>query len=366
MKFVYLVQGQADRIVGYFHLNERKNAYALFLSYDIRIDGALYFPDSTWAEGRNLLLEKAKEKFNGVTYYIFVDDDTEFYLGNWSKLESELQQYKPLLAVPVFDRTAKKILPYPLFPIQRFSFHDEQLLAIDSKVIEEGIVTPYQTQFDDLHWWATCRLQQILIHHFYSKNAIQLNSVRVANLQHDRYLIKNHSDEHYREEVLQYCRLKYGNSVKDIDKNISRFLLFIKTLRYIFFSKNGYKSLSLKAIFSQVLISFQRENVVSIDKLLGTINSNDGPFILYGFGDIGQKIYYALNEKEHYKIPLVVDKKAFEGNLTIGNVTVKSPINITNYENPIIVVATLSFKREIMSYLIHSLGIDKSRLVFIY
>jgi len=59
---VYLVQGESYLVKEYYHLQERDNADAIFLTYDRQIDGAVYFPNSTWTEGRNKLLAAARKK----------------------------------------------------------------------------------------------------------------------------------------------------------------------------------------------------------------------------------------------------------------------------------------------------------------
>ena len=73
--FIYLVQGKSEYISKFFFLQERKRAHALFLTYDAKVEGALYLPESTFAQGRNKLLIEAEKLKNNYLYYIFLDDD---------------------------------------------------------------------------------------------------------------------------------------------------------------------------------------------------------------------------------------------------------------------------------------------------
>jgi len=69
--FLYLIQGRSDLIKNYLNLVNRDNADAIFLTYDKQIDEAIFFPNSTWAQGRNKILEIALEK-EDYLYYILV------------------------------------------------------------------------------------------------------------------------------------------------------------------------------------------------------------------------------------------------------------------------------------------------------
>ena len=176
--FVYLVQGQRERIAGYQHLADRERADALFLTYDHPLDGAIYFPRSTWAEGRNRLLEAARQQ-GPYRYYIFSDDDAAFDRGEWQTLEDGLLAVRPAIGVPVVRRT--RDTPIRGLSHQVFMANDEQVMAFHDNVVADGLVLPYQTQFDDLHWWATCTVQQTLIQAFYFGSAMQFNHVVVRN-----------------------------------------------------------------------------------------------------------------------------------------------------------------------------------------
>ena len=185
-KFIYLVQGQADRVRNYLHLAERKQSDALFLTYDrfLEGEGSTFLPHSSWAEGRNRLLNLAQQR-GTYLYYIFCDDDISFIRGDWSKFEEQLVALKPAIGVPVVPKT--KSYTFRCIDHQIFVINDEQLMAFHHEVIADALVLPYQRQFDDIHWWIACEIQEILIQRFYSSGAVQFNCIEIANDCHGRY-----------------------------------------------------------------------------------------------------------------------------------------------------------------------------------
>ena len=56
---LYLVQGQANLVQSYLDLYGRVSSDAIYLTYDKPMEGAIYFPNSTWSEGRNRLLKES-------------------------------------------------------------------------------------------------------------------------------------------------------------------------------------------------------------------------------------------------------------------------------------------------------------------
>ena len=126
-RLIYLMQGRSDLVETYFHLADRENADALFLTYDKEIENAIFFPNSKWSEGRNKLLEIAKNK-GEYDYYIFCDDDISFKRGSWDEFEFLLLKYRPAIAHPLFIPKAAKT-PLPYLEKQPFCVADQQFMA---------------------------------------------------------------------------------------------------------------------------------------------------------------------------------------------------------------------------------------------
>ena len=196
-KVIYLVQGQSEYILNYFHLKERKDVDCIFITYDKEIDGVGYFPNSTWGEGRNYLLQKALESGKDYQYYIFLDDDVRFLEGSYGAFEKQLLKYKPAIAVPVFvPKTKITIMGFnswftnrfvPLRIHQQCRFADAQFIAFHRDVIEDRLVVPLQTHFDKVSWYATSSTQQLLMFNLYKKYILQFNTIKVQNASHRDY-----------------------------------------------------------------------------------------------------------------------------------------------------------------------------------
>ena len=184
--FIYLVQGQSGRVANYRHLAARKQADALFLTYDTPLEGegALFLPRSSWAEGRNRLLELARQR-GAYRYYIFCDDDIAFVRGGWGEFEAQLLAFEPAIGVPVVPKTVKYTLAW--LAHQVFRINDEQLMAFHHEVVADALVLPYQRQFDAVHWWIACEIQQALVQRFYPRGAVQFNGIEIANDCRARY-----------------------------------------------------------------------------------------------------------------------------------------------------------------------------------
>lgn len=245
--FIYLVQGQKELVGKCLELDERAHADAIFLTYDESLDGAIYYPDSTWAEGRNRLLEAALEK-GEYLYYIFCDDDIAFKKGSWSLLEENLLKYLPAIAVPVFPRTRLNILKFPRLEGQPFFVNDEQLLAFHRDVVHDRLTLPYQTQFDKINWWVSCEIQQILIQNFYPNGAIQFNRIQVENTCKERYNHKHDNDKSFRKIVQQWL----GKQFK-IDYRLTSFYnpprlhqIYFRLILFLFNNLLGRKQWQVK------------------------------------------------------------------------------------------------------------------------
>ena len=197
-KFVYLIQGESTLIKKFFILKNRPDIDVILLTYDQKVDGAVYLPNSTWGEGRNLLLEKALASPEIYDYYIFLDDDIRFHKGSYELFEQQLVKYAPAIAFPVFQPKTvdtvlgigpsclgKYFLPFSDYQICRLA--DAQFIAFHRHVIEDGLVIPLHTQFDEISWWCTSSTQQILIFNFYGNSTLQFNSIVVANDSHRAY-----------------------------------------------------------------------------------------------------------------------------------------------------------------------------------
>lgn len=234
---LYLLQGQAENLEKYFCQLNRSDIDALYLTYDYEIDEAIFLPNSTWAEGRNKLLEEAI-KLSAYKYYIFCDDDVEFKEGGFKKFEDNLLKYNPLVAVPIVPRSKHTVIKALDGTFQSFLFNDEQMIAFHEKVVKDRVVIPYYLQFDSLHWWATCQIQEILIQTFYPYDSIQFNDVEIDNKFHDRYKSNETNENDFRLKIREWLDDQFVAGYTDIVERHKRHNL--KTLLKIVYRSIGY------------------------------------------------------------------------------------------------------------------------------
>ena len=239
--FVYLIQGESKNLGKYESLKKDINRDIIMLTYDEKIDDAIFFPNSTWAEGRNKLLSEA-QKLGSYEYFIFCDDDIEFISGDFALFEKHLEQYRPAVGVPTVPRTEKTIIKLFRNSYQSFLFNDEQMIAFHKDVIESSLVMPYYLEFDHVHWWATCQIQEILIQTFYGNNSIQFNDIKIDNLCHDRYDSEESGESLFRGKIRQWLSTQFSGNYTDIREKYKRgklkfkyrLLIIIKTLVFKF------------------------------------------------------------------------------------------------------------------------------------
>ncbi len=248
------MQGRSDLIDRYQHLSTRSNADAIFLTYDKKIENAIFLPNSSFGEGRSKLLEAAllKEKYD---YYIFSDDDVKFATGGWDKFEEELIKVKPLVAIPLF-LAVFKVVKYHIKSLkyQLFIESDEQLIAFHRSVIEDGIIFPRQTQFDKKSWWIGAEIQIALIQNFYHNSAVQFNTIQVLNDESRKYPGRDLDATIHIKEARKWLDMQFRGNYKDIRKrnklfscrtNCSKIISWYRTLKFMFFNR---KNKSIKNI----------------------------------------------------------------------------------------------------------------------
>jgi hypothetical protein len=120
---------------------------------------SIFFPNSTWNQGRNALLAAARQ--HQCRYYIFVDEDAELVHREWDsdghslskpeepgdtwrEFERLLLTWKPAVAVPhaLWHRTNNKHTSVA----ETISLYDHMILALSSSVVD--CILPYEVRWD--------------------------------------------------------------------------------------------------------------------------------------------------------------------------------------------------------------------------
>lgn len=220
--FLYLVQSSGKLPESYNDL-QSESSDVVCLTWKEEVEGAIYFPKSTWTEGRNRLYEEAV-KDSSYLYYIFLDDDVTFAKGSWREFEAALLKYQPAVAVPyligyesgaAFNNLRLKTQTCYNFDAIYNAFHRDVLL--------DGVILPYYGGFDK-----ECLLysQWIVIHLallFFPRHTLQINSVAIQNENHDA-VYPNYNPKRirkwFRAEILQSPGLLPPNLRQRVARNI--------------------------------------------------------------------------------------------------------------------------------------------------
>ena len=188
---LYLIQGRAKKVQDFRRFLPLSST-SIIISWDepfnqTEVDWAYastFFPNSTWAEGRNELLRIALAEFTEFDYVIFCDEDAEFEIDGLSKFEEFLKDTRPQIGFPLSDSIRTQLI-YSNRIFERPIRHDQIVQAFSRSVIQDEIVLPYDVTFDRISWHLTCELNQYLIQKFYFDQSLTFNTVLVTNSHHE-------------------------------------------------------------------------------------------------------------------------------------------------------------------------------------
>lgn len=221
------MQGRAkeiDKVKNYLF-----NKQVLFLTWDEPQHDSIYFPESTWAEGRKKLLSIIKiDKYD---YVIFVDADFDILRGNISSFEKKLAQYRPAIAVPVVDKNKNQYKRYLKKFKQALVFHtDEQFQAIEVNVLNNLFNNnPYVSRYDQLSWWYPCVIVQAFISRLLWRSSLVDLEFEITN-GHEGGYINRYSPEYIHNEIKKYGIKWYfpflANDKKKLRSRISNQLYY--------------------------------------------------------------------------------------------------------------------------------------------
>ena len=189
--FVYLAQGRSVNLKNFEYLLT-DDSDLIILSFDEPIKPnitnikAIFKPNSTWAEGRNLLLNLARKSGNDYEYFIFLDDDVEIVLGSFKVFEELLLKYKPMMGVPLCDQIKDSHRYHKNISVHHPKGFDQIVQAYHKDVVRDQIAIPYVTDLDADSWWYTCEINQYLTLNYYRGKCAQFNEFEIR----PRYLPK--------------------------------------------------------------------------------------------------------------------------------------------------------------------------------
>lgn len=184
-KFLYLVQ-TASALPEKYKILNNKDADLLYITWKDRVNGVTFLPNSTWTEGRNRLLQLARETETKYEYYIFMDDDLTITRQSIKKFQNLLKRYTPAIGTPRMWGHNKDCENIALEAHSIYAF-DAAMNAFHKSVFWDNLIFPYTEKFDKESWWNSQLILLHLAHVHYYPDIVQFNDVFVENTQHNDY-----------------------------------------------------------------------------------------------------------------------------------------------------------------------------------
>lgn len=179
MNCIYLIQSDTPEIS--YEIPEGRDY--LFLQWQKEfepVENSFHFPDSTWAEGRNELLRRAKEQ-GEYDYFIFLDDDLKLYFS--------LETFEKLLSANQSPRVAPFVhhqwYRNPEGLSQEVKYIDHCFMAVRKDSLEPAL--PYDLEMDKTNWWLTCERTCETFWKYHPGGTIRFNQLIMMNQKHRDY-----------------------------------------------------------------------------------------------------------------------------------------------------------------------------------
>ena len=190
-RFCYLIQGSEPMNVDHLKTSESEVIQLVWRGLGQHGEGAknvVFYPNSSWTQGRNRLFEEMHARYPGVEfqYAVFLDDDAELEevgdfgmnTGNaWRTFERYLMEWEPAVGIPSYQYAPK-------------SAHETQTVFNFDQIVVAyhwetwPVLLPYTEVFDDQSWWYCATVQNVLCTAFYNSYRIQFNAVKAFNPMH--------------------------------------------------------------------------------------------------------------------------------------------------------------------------------------
>ena len=177
MRFAYMIMAEDEISDELAEQLKRPNVDVFLLTWRTPVDGAIFFPKSTWTEGRNRLFQEVKDL--DYDYYVFMDEDVAFSKP-LEVFEGLLEKYRPVVGVPL----------YPAWPDLYENISEGEVStqytfdAICTAIRKDALQTllPYNPVGDAQSW----HLSQLYFIHLsrvcYPYQVAHFNDVSVENL----------------------------------------------------------------------------------------------------------------------------------------------------------------------------------------
>jgi len=196
-EIVYLVQ-TPDYIPDYVQTLEDMGRDVYLLSYKKPIDhkNNIFFPNSTWAEGRNKLVEIVPKKY---LYYVLLDDDVELFVREerypeeidknpWEIFEDFLLKHMPAIGSVYCGKASNSGAATYIDDTKEINvvrFHNSIISAAHKDVID--VCYPICSHYDSFSWWWPGWIYSTTSMFFLSPFVLQCNKLTFNDRLHREY-----------------------------------------------------------------------------------------------------------------------------------------------------------------------------------
>ena len=182
-RFLYLVQGRGALPRSLDALYS-PDSDVIALSWRTPTKSGIFYPFSTFTEGRNRLCAAGLERNGNYLYFIMLDEDAELLLSDrlgghgqnpWRVFERYLLEYEPAVGVPWYRvwqrKTGAEVDTLFAFDLIVNAIHVEAL----------PVLLPLDDRFDALSWWHSSNEYVLLASLLYPGHILQFNALEVRN-----------------------------------------------------------------------------------------------------------------------------------------------------------------------------------------
>ena len=264
--FLYIIQC-ASKIPEIY--NCLKSRDFILLSFkENTSDTTIFYPKSTWTNGRNKLREhifNMKQKYD---YYIFLDEDVVFsgysQEDGFNNFEKLLLKYKPFIGNPNFGGYYNKttyLNKLPLGEAQTTIWFDGLCNAFSNEAFFSNIIFPYINYFDNKSWWMSQYIMIILCS-IYKKEVVLFNNLIVTNEIHSEYPkldVFKETEQYVLNNIIDINKLNIINNIKST--SIFKILEF---LNIIFKKFNKINFIDVGCAIGDVRQILDHSNIFSI------------------------------------------------------------------------------------------------------
>ena len=197
LTFLYLCQTSTAKSVENIKKGFQESEFRKLklLTFKEKVKDCIYLPRSTWTEGRNELIEWAKQQPE-FDYYILMDDDIQFELGNYERIEYEISELSPYYYCPEYvgyynESVVKEFLSpqlqYKDICYNKTVWSDAICSCFHKKLFFDDFILPYEARYDSITWWISQAILFNKVAYKYPNNSIVSRTVKILNTNHGEY-----------------------------------------------------------------------------------------------------------------------------------------------------------------------------------